>query len=354
MRTGLRTAAVLAWLAASVPAVAGGAEPRFRILKDGKWGFIDATGRVAIPPTFDLAEPFSDGLAAVRLGGRVGYVDPAGALVLVPAHAPAGVLHRPFVNGLAAVRVGGRFGYMDRNGKLVIGARFASAEDFSEGLALTCAEGAGCGYVDTSGRGAIGPGFMGGEPARGGVACATTQMAMGRVRVALHRADGSRLPGEYDGCGRFAEGLIAVRTRAGWGYLDGAGRGVIAPRFAWAGDFGDGLAPARDESGLCGYVDRAGTFAIRPAFRSCGSFSDGRARVDLAQAEGDREHWAYLDRTGRVAIDGAALRPTFDSAADFRDGLAAVGLGGEPHLAGTGPLLGYVDPSGRWIWPPTR
>jgi hypothetical protein len=250
--------------------------------------------------------------------------------------------------------VGGRYGYMDRTGRLAIGARFASAEDFSEGLALACAEGAACGYVDVGGRGVIGPGYMGGEPAHGGVVCATTQMAMGRIRVALHRSDGTRLPGEYDGCGRFSEGLVAVRTRAGWGYLDGAGRGVISPRFAWAGDFGSGLAPVRDESGLCGYVDRVGSPVIRPAFRSCGSFSGGLARVDLARAEGDGEHWAFVDRTGSVAIDGAALRPTFDSAADFRDGLAPVGLGGEPHLAGTGPLLGYVDPTGRWIWPPTK
>lgn len=348
---------VLAAAAACAVLTGGGAlaaEPLFRILKGGKWGFIDATGKVAIPPRYDDAEPFSDGLASVRLGRQLGYVDPGGALVLVPVFNPAGVVHRPFVDGLAAVEVGGRYGYMDRAGKLVIGARFASVEDFSEGFALTCARGAGCGYVDRAGRGAIGPGFMGGAAVRGGVACATLQMAMGRTRVAIFRTDGSRLPGEYDGCGSFSDGLIAVRTPAGWGYLDGAGRGAIAPRFAAAGEFRAGLAPVKDESGLCGYVDRAGSFAIRPAYRDCSPFSGGLARVDLARAEGDREHWAFVDRAGRVVIDGAAMRPTFDSAADFQDGLAAVGSGGEPHLAGTGPLLGYVDPAGRWIWQPTK
>jgi hypothetical protein len=350
----LQLAASLACAAALSAGEAGAAEHRFRILRDGKWGYIDAAGKVVVAPRFDRAEPFSDGLASVRLGDRLGYVDASGAMVLLPNFPPAGAVHRPFVDGLAVVRVGGRFGYMDRSGKLAIGGRFAAAEDFSEGHALTCAAGAGCGYVDRAGRGAIGPGFMGGGPVRGGVACATLQMAMGRVRVGLYRTDGSRLPGEYEGCGSLSEGLIAVRTPAGWGYLDAAGRGVIPPRFSAAGDFADGLAPVKEESGLCGYVDRKGALAVPPAFRTCAPFSGGLARVDLGRAESDRERWAFVDRAGRVVIDGAALRPGFDSAADFHDGLAAVGLGGEPFLAGTGPLLGYVDSEGRYVWPPSK
>jgi hypothetical protein len=275
-------------------------------------------------------------------------------MVLLPAFEPAGVLHRGFVDGLALVRVGPRFGYMDRKGELAIPARFDTAEDFSDGFALACAAAAGCGYIDRAGRGAIGPGFMGGRPVRNGLACATVQMGMGRERVALVRTDGTRLPGEYDGCGNLSEGLVAVRVQGRWGYLDAAGRGVISPRFEWAGDFSAGLAPVKDESGLCGFADRAGELAIPPRFRSCAAFSGGLARVDLARAEGDGERWGFVDRAGRVVIDGSALRPAFDSAADFEGGVAAVGIGGAPYLAGTGTLLGYVDASGRWIWPPTR
>jgi hypothetical protein len=347
-------ALALAWLLAASHAAAGEPGALFPILKDGKWGFIDGVGKVVVAPRFDRAEPFSSGLAAVRLGDRLGYVDATGAFALVPSFEPAGVLHRPFVDGLARVRSGGLYGYMDRSGKLAIPARFASAEDFSEGFALACAKGAGCGWIDRSGRGAIGPGFMAGEPVRGGIACAITQMGMGRLRAVLVRADGGRLPGEFEGCGRYSEGLVAVRTKAGWGWVDGAGRGVIPPRFTRAGDFGSGLAPAEEGGGLCGYVDRAGRFVIPPAYRTCGPFSGGLARVDLARAEGDREHWAFVDPAGRVAIDGATLRPPFDTAADFKDGLAAVAQGGEPFMAGTGPLLGYVDAAGSWIWPPSR
>jgi hypothetical protein len=40
--------------------------------KGGKWGYIDAQGTVVVSPQFDAARPFREGLAAVRVDGRVG------------------------------------------------------------------------------------------------------------------------------------------------------------------------------------------------------------------------------------------------------------------------------------------
>lgn len=34
--------------------------------KDGKWGFIDNTGKIIIPPQYDDAYNFSDGLTKVK------------------------------------------------------------------------------------------------------------------------------------------------------------------------------------------------------------------------------------------------------------------------------------------------
>ena len=335
---------------------ASGAEPGplFRILRDGRWGYVDRTGRVAIAPRFERAERFSEGLAAVQDGAVLGYVDAAGKIVLVPEHAPAGgVVHRPFSSGLAAVRVGQRYGYMDRSGKLAIPARYTTADDFSEGFAMAC-DADGCGYIQATGRGAVGYGFMGSGPVKGGVACITLAMAMGRQRVALRKPDGTVFPGEWEGCGNMSEGLIAVRQDGLWGYIDGSGRGIIRPRFQGAGDFSGGLAPVTMETGRCGYVDRSGALVIPARFRACHRFSDGLARVDLAEDAFDGDRVAFIDRTGKAVVVGPDASPPFDSAEDFENGLAAVGAGGAPHLAGSGTWLGYVDTSGRYVWKPSR
>src|SRR5437762_5550765 len=39
------------------------------------WGFIDNRGKIIIPPRFEAAQPYSEGLAAVKREGRWGYID---------------------------------------------------------------------------------------------------------------------------------------------------------------------------------------------------------------------------------------------------------------------------------------
>jgi hypothetical protein len=339
--------------AAASPDPAAAAPTRFRILKDGRWGYIDASGKVAVPPRFARAADFSEGLAAVLDGKTFGYVDPTGKLALVPAYPPEKLLHRPFVSGRAVVTVGGRDGAIDRDGRLVIPARFLSIEDFSEGHALACDD-EECGWIDASGRRALGPAGMGGTPMRGGVATGWMSMGMGRKRAFLFKLGAGGLPEEYEDTGSFSDGLLPVKVDGVWGYADGDGRPRVPLLFAWAGDFAEGLAPARKDRLRCGYIDRTGAFAIPERFRECEPFAEGLARVELA----DRPGVGFIDRTGKVVISGPDADPPFDTALDFADGLAAVGQGGLVPTAGpevpTGPRIGWIDRTGRYVWKPTR
>ncbi|MBQ9438749.1 MAG: WG repeat-containing protein [Lachnospiraceae bacterium] len=48
------------------------------VMQDGKWGFIDATGQIALPLIYDWAYSFENGLAWVEIGNRCGYIDREG------------------------------------------------------------------------------------------------------------------------------------------------------------------------------------------------------------------------------------------------------------------------------------
>src|SRR3990167_4286643 len=75
---------------------------------EGKSGFVDSQGRLAIPLKFDEAMPFAEGLAPARIGDKWGYIDTTGTFVIKPQfHA---VL--PFSEGLAAVPAGKKWGYI--------------------------------------------------------------------------------------------------------------------------------------------------------------------------------------------------------------------------------------------------
>jgi predicted secreted Zn-dependent protease len=57
---------------------------RFPVTVGGKSGYMDKTGKVVVNPQFDSAGMFYEGLAAVKVGGQYGYVDSAGKVVISP------------------------------------------------------------------------------------------------------------------------------------------------------------------------------------------------------------------------------------------------------------------------------
>jgi hypothetical protein len=72
-----------------------------------KAGFKDLTGKVVIPPQFDEARDFSEGLAPIRINRKWGYIDSKGKTVIPSKYYRA----RGFSEGLAAVNIGGKWDY---------------------------------------------------------------------------------------------------------------------------------------------------------------------------------------------------------------------------------------------------
>jgi hypothetical protein len=82
---------------------------------NGKWGFIDKTGKEVIPLKYDDARSFSEGLASVNLNGKWGYIDKTGKEVIPFKYDDAW----PFSKGRAEVKLDGEWFYIDKTGKCV-------------------------------------------------------------------------------------------------------------------------------------------------------------------------------------------------------------------------------------------
>ncbi|MFB3829195.1 MAG: WG repeat-containing protein [Bryobacteraceae bacterium] len=111
------------------------------------WVYIDRTGRTVIRPLVVDNGPdyFREGLARFRRDGKVGFFDRRGSIAIQPAYTFA----MPFSGGRAAVCegcaevengehrevAGGRWGYIDRTGRLVIPLEFSQAGNFEKGRA---------------------------------------------------------------------------------------------------------------------------------------------------------------------------------------------------------------------------
>ena len=129
-----------------------------------KWGYVDKTGKMVIPPQFDWGGKFSEGLAVVKWGKNVGYIDKTGKMVISPQFDGGG----SFNEGLAAVKLKEKWGFIDKTGKLAIPLQFDWAAGpwvtgtwgFSDGLAPV-QQGKKWGFIDKNGKMVIPPRYNG-------------------------------------------------------------------------------------------------------------------------------------------------------------------------------------------------
>ena len=102
----------------------------------GKWTLTAHDGKVVTEQKFDETDVFYEGLAAVKIGNRYGFIDSTGTVVftLEPEYYP---MH--FSDGLAlvvqTVDSTDRWGYINKKGEWVIPPQFADADHFYGGLA---------------------------------------------------------------------------------------------------------------------------------------------------------------------------------------------------------------------------
>src|SRR5580765_6610405 len=135
----------------------------FPVRLNGKWGYMNVSGKLVVQPRFEMAKDSSEGLARVYENETIGYVDSMGQVVIPPRYLQA----HDFSEGLALVQdAQGRVAFVDKTGNIVIdltslGVKSFPAQvgsDFSEGLAAI-EIGGKTGYVDRTGKMAITPQF---------------------------------------------------------------------------------------------------------------------------------------------------------------------------------------------------
>lgn len=315
------------------------------------WGFIDLTGRFAIPPRFavpfDIPPRFSDGLALVLSSKRTSrghnlyqYVTKTGEIAFPGDFEQA----QNFSEGLAAVFVGGyengQWGYLDKSGRMAINPRFDRAANFADGFAAV----------------------KSGDHEK--VPFSTSQRA-NESRWGYINTKGELLNAQqYEEAGEFSEGLAVVKQSGRYGIIDKGGSFVARPQFdiafcesprspssteyPWISCFSEGLCEV-GVGNLYGYVDRSGAFVITPQFLGADRFIGG-----LAAVSGPDKTVGYIDRTGRFAIP-----PRFSFASPFEpNGLARVWVRDKPGNSdsrdGWFHKVGIIDRTGRYVWEPTR
>lgn len=298
-------------------------------------GYIDQTGAMVIPPRFDSAHDFSEGLAYVEVDaeGFKGFIDREGRVVIKTEGRRA----KDFHEGLAATESSDqdKWGYIDRAGTWVVKPQFGFADDFSENLAGVAVD-RKYGFIDKKGRLVIRP----------------------RFDVLI----GGRHPQVALSSGRFREGLACVRLEGLFGYINRRGDFAIPPRFGRAQEFSEGLAwvviwGRTNVAHKVGWIDKLGRWSVTrvqgrlletgfPGLHNYANadmdwrYSDGLVRCIVFTGE-NAQH-GYMDRKGNFVIRFSE----FVNQGRFTAGIARVKF----YSPGTNENYGYIDKRGRFIW----
>jgi hypothetical protein len=240
---------------------------------DGKWGYIDKTGKEVIPNKYNIAKYFSFGYAFVKLEDKWQIINQKGEEFNYT------ILDKDLE--LLRLKVNDKIAYIDKTAKLVTPLKYDKANELDKNIAFTQI-GDKFGVVGKSGEIT--------EP-------------------------------KYDKVFAVSEGFRIVMQNDKYGYIDNeTGKEITPIEYYNALDFKNGLAKvqiydeAYDEYMLWNYIDKTG----KVKYDEIEMFEEGLAAVKL------NGKWGFIDTTGKEIIPSQ-----YDEVEKYRKGLAAVKLNGK-------------------------
>lgn len=220
-----------------------------------KWGYLNTTGKIAIPLNYDYVTEFNNGYATARIGGRFMVLDTKGAeTALLSKDNIDDIKH--FSEGLAPIRSSnGLFGFANTKAETVIKVQFKSVGYFSGGFAWAKNAEGKVGFINTKGEWALQPVYL----------------------------DVTN----FDPVSKYAR----VKDESGWYYIDATGKKLVVTDTGSWGDFSGGLAMG-DQAGKKGFYNTKGEWVIKPQFEGARKFENGYA---AAKQDGK---WGLIDTSG--------------------------------------------------------
>lgn len=259
------------------------------VVEKNKYGFIDTSGKVIIPLVYSEANAFVNGIASVKKDNVSFFIDVTGNQISENYEDTAS-----FSDGLAAVKVKGKWGYVDQNFSVVISPKYDAAYPFVEGMGIVNQSGKQF-FIDEAGTRAAAAtdevwGFVDDR--------ATARV--GEKYGYVDRATGQfAIEPQYTDVLGFALGLAPVKIGNEWVYINKNGDIILEDDYTEAYRFNDGFARVK-KGGYTGMIDLQGNTAVPFEWKDTGVYSNGMLAV-----QNESGKWGFLSIAHSIAPRGS-------------------------------------------------
>jgi len=349
-----------------------GVNPRSELLADRipyaeppKYGLIDMTGNVIVPPTWDEAKILSPDRVWIKVSGKCGLADGKGRILIEPKWDELELLEvdtgslaedvttillnrtgKPILSPWVRVREGESTRYLREDGSPAIPDKMPDATfvDFYDRDRIVIRDANEAGevflslYEPATGKKQTFPAVAkmrwNWNTASLGFIWMQDKTSLRwhlRGRNGEHYDHSQPEPEKPEGWG-FIEGRARLHQQGGWFHIGTDGRPISAERWEEARDFAEGRAAVK-RAGKWGFIVLEGTLVTEMTYEEAHDFSRGLAAVKV---EG---RWGFIDPSGDLVIAAAwdeVTSPVYDGVPGFHRWFGEPGAGDPP---GEAPFL---------------
>lgn len=245
---------------------------------------------------YEDAYGFSEGLAAVKIGGKYGYIDKDKNLIIKPGFDIANLFHK----GKAWVKVEGKYGIIDKKGAFFVEPQFEDILNYDYPLYefTIVQKDSKWGCMDnTTGNLVIDPIYDEIYPILNLDDAFIVKKNNKKGYINLQNE--INIEPIYREIKPYPdENILVVSLKSKYGMLNLRGEAIVEPKYSYIGpvSFYDELIMVSKDNKI-GFIDRNGNIIIEPRFEDAYSFREGLAPVKV------NDKWGYIDRNGNFVIE---------------------------------------------------
>jgi hypothetical protein len=340
--------------------------------KAGKWGYANPYRNLVLPPVFDEAEMFEEGVAKVKLNGKTKWIDLKGLDAVPPMNADQsrkagykiffkndkyGVSDRmgkvlveadyesikhgavgkdgspDYSKAILLVKSKKKYGFIDKTGKVLVPIQHDECKMFSEGFCWAKKDGKWAAFT-AQGKQITSYIYDDVDDFHEGLSVVSKKGTDKEMKMGVIDAKGKEIIElKYKAISSFSNGLAAVLLDSAYGYMNQEGKEVIEMKYdeAYGFDLDSGRYAMVKDSGKVGIIDQQGTMILKCEYNRILGVSQG---LFLAEKDGKK---GFVDITGNVVVPF-----TLDDAKPFSGDYAPAMMGG---------LWGIIGKNGSTIIP---